>query len=193
MTTLRKERQSKAAYTLVDLSDLDEDLRKDIMRDAVEGGGIYGIRVVEESVNGGARAPIYGVYNDGPDADRWNTAKQKLDIEGDEVDDSSVYSGAGVEVTDPRKEAALREGAAIKAEQEARRLRAAEVDEVTAITGDTDEETAARRSSAPPPLDHPANIVDPGAIGAENEASHAENQTDEEPSAASKPKTRTPK
>lgn len=167
--TLRQEHRSKAAYTLVDLSDLDDELRKDIILDASEGGGIYGVRVVEEAVNGGARAPIYGVYNDGPDADRWAKAKDKLGISGEQVDDSEVYTGAGVEVFDPRKEAALRQAAAEKALGDAEALRSAERDEVAAITGDTDEDATARRV---PNLDHTANIVDPGAIDAENEASN---------------------
>lgn len=173
MATLRNQHRSKAAYRLVDLSDLDDDLRKDIILDANEGGGIYGIRVVEESVNGGARAPIYGVYNEGPDADRWGKAKEKLGISGEEVDDSEVYSGAGVEVTDARKEAALREAAAQKAEQDANALRSAEAADVRSITGDDDEDATARRDTHVPELDHPSNIVDPGAVGAENEASKA--------------------
>lgn len=167
--TLRQQHRSKAAYTLVDLSDLDEELRKDIILDASEGGGIYGVRVVEEAVNGGARAPIYGVYNDGPDAERWAAAKDKLGLSGEQVDDSEIYQGAGVEVTDPRREAALRQAAAEQATGEAERLRSAERTEVAAITGDDDDDAAARRT---PALDHPANIVDPDAIDADNEASN---------------------
>ena len=189
--TLREQNRSKAAYTLVDLSDLEDDLRKDIILDANEGGGTYGIRVVEESVNGGARAPIYGVYNEGPDAERWTEAKDKLGISGEEVDDGDVYAGAGIEVTDDRKAAALREGAALKAAQDAEALRSAENRDVAAITGDEDGDIAARK--APAPLDHTANIVDPGAIGAENEVSKASNQADEEASTTTKPKTKTPK
>lgn len=167
--TLRQEHRSKAAYTLVDLSDLDKELREDIILDANEGGGIYGVRVVEEAINGGARAPIYGVYNDGPDADRWSKAKDKLGLSGEQVDDSEVYGGSGIEVADPRREAALRQAAAEKALGDAEALRSAERNEVAAITGDSDEDAAARRA---PALDHSSNIVDPGAIDAENEASN---------------------
>jgi hypothetical protein len=189
--TLREQNRSKAAYTLVDLSGLDDELRKDIILDATEGGGIYGIRVVEESVNGGARAPIYGVYNEGPDADRWADAKEKLGISGEEVDDSEVYSGAGLEVTDPRKAAALREGARLKAAEEAENLRTAEDSEVAEITGD--EDGVARQSSQPTPLDHTANIVDPGALGAENEVSKAPNQADTKAASSSKTSNKAPK
>ena len=167
--TLRQEHRSKTAYTLVDLSDLDKELREDIILDASEGGGIYGVRVVEEAVNGGARAPIYGVYSDGPDAERWAEAKDKLGLSGEQVDDSEAYASAGIEVTDPRREAALRQAASEKALGEAEALRSAERTEVAAITGDDDEDATARRV---PTLDHPANIVDPGAIDAENEASN---------------------
>jgi len=198
-TTLRKQQTAKAAYTLVDLSDLDDELRKDIILDANEGGGIYGIRVVEESVNGGARAPIYGVYNEGPDADRWADAKKKLGITGEDIDDSEVYSGAGLEVTDARKEAAIRQAAREKALTDAENLRSSESRAVSEITGDTDEDAVARRGPAAervPELDHRANIVDPEAIDAENEVSKAPNQADTEASeaaATSKSKTKTPR
>jgi hypothetical protein len=173
--TLRQHRGGAPAYTLVDLTELDPELRKDIILDASEGGGIYGVRVVEESVNGAARAPIYGVYNDGPDADRWTSAKDKLGISGEQVDDSTVYAGAGVEVTDPRREAALREAAAQAANADADAIRAGERDAVAAITGDDDTDAAARRGRPTgnvPDLDHPANIIDPSALRAENEVSN---------------------
>jgi hypothetical protein len=194
MATLRERNKSKMAYTLVDLSDLEDDLRKDIIQDAREGGGTYGIRVVEESVNGGARAPIYGVYNDGPDADRWTDAKKTLGIDSEEADDATVYAGAGVEVTDPRKVAALRGAAAENAARDAESLRTAENADVAAITGDEDGE-GERQSSRPTDLDHPANIVDPGVIDAENEASLAENQAsaDEEASTTTRSKNKAPK
>jgi hypothetical protein len=56
----------------------DDELRKDIILDASEGGGIYGIRVVEESVNGPIRAPIYGYYNGTEFEDRWNSPRTSL-------------------------------------------------------------------------------------------------------------------
>jgi hypothetical protein len=185
---------SKAAYTLVDLSSLDDDdLRKDIIEDASAGGGRYGIQVVEESVNGGARAPIFGVYNDGPYADRWAKAKEDLGIGSTEVDDAEAYAAAGVEVTDPRRAAAMREAAAQRAEAEADRIRSGEADAVRDVTGDEDDDLATRRDrnlSGTTGGDHPQNIVDPGlARDAENEAANAENQEDEKASKTTKSKT----
>lgn len=188
MTRLLSQRKSSAAaYSLLDLSDLDEDLRKDIIEDAHAGGGVYGIRVVEESVNGAARAPIYGVYKEGPDADRWADAKKELGISGSEIDDSEVYTGAGVVglVADPAREALLRERAAQTAAGEADRIRAGENREVEAITG---EEVPPQ---VVPPQSFPATGMDTTlAADATNEAANAENTESE---ATPKVKTKTPK
>jgi hypothetical protein len=181
-------RRSTAAYTLLDLSDLDDDDRKAIIEDANAGGGAYGIRVVEHSVNGGATAPIYGVYKTGPDADRWAETKKKFNLGSTEVDDSTVIAGVGVEVDDPRREAALREAAAQTAEAEADRIRAGEAEAVRTITGNEDDDANRDRTvGRPTGGDHPQNIVDPElAPDAENEAATAENQA---PAKASKSKT----
>lgn len=134
MATLRERNQSRQAYTLVDINSIEDDeLRKDIILDASEGGGIYGIRVVEESVNGSIRAPIYGYYNGTEFEDRWNDAKDKLGLSGEEVDDAAVR--AGPDITDPRREAALREQAVESAATDAERQRAAEDADVAAVTG----------------------------------------------------------
>lgn len=202
---LRRQVRSTAAYTLVDLSDLHPDLRKDIIEDAHEGGGTYGIRVVEESVNGPARAPIYGYYNDGPDAERWANAKKEVGIEGAEIPDDEVYnaSGAsGIEVTDPAREAALRQQAEERAAAEAAAARSAEDAEVSAITGDTDGEDNgnADRSVRVPLQSHHANIVDETlAADATNEAGDAQNRTlkesktGDEATGAKKRKSKTPR
>jgi hypothetical protein len=134
MVTLRKQNQSRQAYTLVDINSIDDDeLRKDIILDASEGGGIYGLRVVEEAVNGPIRAPIYGYYNGTEFEDRWNSAKDKLGLSGEEVDDAEVRGGP--DVTDPRREAALREQAEESADVAAQRQRAAEDADVAQVTG----------------------------------------------------------
>lgn len=146
-----------AAYTLVDLNSIEDDeLRNDIIDDAVGGGGgRYGIRVVEEVVNGGARAPIFGYYKDGPDADRWENAKKELGFTSSDVDDGEVIPPQ-IEVTDARREAAIREHAAEVANVEAARERVAEDDEVAAITGSADDRTTAARAAQQPR----GNIVD---------------------------------
>ncbi len=177
---------SSAAYTLVDLSDLDDETRKDIIEDASAGGGNYGVRVVEEVVNGGASAPLYGYYKDGPDAERWAKAKKELGISATEVDDGEVSSGAGGPSTDPRREAALREAAAQRVEAEADRIRAGEDAEVAAITG---EETSVRAGANSATDNHTTNIVDSTLDSdAENEVNDVASS-----SKAAKPKTKTPR
>lgn len=188
-------KDTRAAYTLVDLSDLDIDLQKDIIEDANAGGGEYGIRVVEEVVNGGARAPIYGYYKEGPDAERWAAAKTELGISGSEIADGDV-AGAAVAVVDPRREAAIREAAAQNAEAEADRIRAGESEALRAITGDDDEVDTGRprtRSGPSGATDgHATNIVDSTLDpNATNEAADAENQDAE--GTAKTTKTKTPK
>jgi len=125
--TLTRER-TKQAYTLVDLSRLHKETRKDIIEDAYGGGGIYGIRVVEEHINGPAVAPVYGFYNDGVDAEKWDAAKKQLSI-----------NGSAVEIIDPQRVEALRGAAVSKAASVASRVRAAEAKAVGDIVGDNDE------------------------------------------------------
>jgi len=136
MATLRKQNASRQAYTLVDVHSIeDKELRDDILLDASEGGGIYGLRVVEESVNGPIRAPIYGYYNGTEHADRWADAKKKLGFGAEEIDDNEVRGGGPVDVNDARTEAALRLQAEEAARVQAERQRADEEDEVAQITG----------------------------------------------------------
>lgn len=188
-----------AAYTLVDLSDLDTDLQKDIIEDANAGGGEYGIRVVEESVNGGARAPIYGYYKDGPDAKRWEDAKTELGISGSEIADGDVVGAIGVDISDPRREAALREAAAQQAEAQADRIRAGEADAIRSITGDGEEEEDTGRPRVRAGADsatdnHATNIVDTTlSPDATNEAADAENQKGEGTSKSKAKASKTPK
>lgn len=174
--------KSAAAYTLVDLSDLHPETRKDIIEDAYAGAGVYGVRVVEESVNGAARAPIFGVYNGGPDADRWADAKKELRLGSTDVEDGEVVP-VDLEVTDARRAAALREAAAQKADAEADRIRSGEADDIAAITGD---DADAGRTPATPNRSaqrtgatdaHATNVVDTTLDkDATNLASEAENQ-----------------
>lgn len=185
---------SAAAYNLVDFSGLDDEDRKAIEEDALNGGRVYGVRVVEESVNGGARAPLFGVYKDGPDAERWEKSKKEYGLASTEADDAEVRAGASFLVGDPRREAALREAAAQQAEAEAAAIRAGEEEAVRAITkedGETPQPAVDRRAASEPT----ANIVDTTlARNAENEASTAEEQEEShEGHSAPKRKTKTPK
>lgn len=146
--TLRdKKLLSAAAYTLVDLNDLEDELRLDIIEDASMGGGRYGIRVVEEAVNGAARAPIYGYYNDGPDAERWAAAKEELGLGSTEIDDAAVVPIG--DVVDPQREAALREAAAQAVEAEADRIRAGEEADLAEILGENEASLASDAPAAP--------------------------------------------
>lgn len=150
----RRSKDVSAAYTLIDLSDLPDDVRQDIIEDATGGGGNeYGVRVVEEAVNGPARQALFGVYK-GDDADKWAAAKEELGISGSEVDDAEV---TGIDTLDPRREAALRQAAIERAGAEAERIRTAEEADIAEIVGDEGEE---RASSVAPQLSHTANIVD---------------------------------
>ena len=150
---------SAAAYVLVDLSDLDDDVRKDIVEDASAGGGTYGIRVVEEVINGAASAPLFGYYKGGADEERWTDAKKELGLSASEADDSTVYAGAGGLALDPRREAALREAAAQRVESEAARIRAGEDADVAAVTGE-DGPAPVRAGASGATDNHPTNIVD---------------------------------
>lgn len=184
--TLAKLAASTAAYTLIDLSDLDKELRDDIIEDTSMGGGRYGIRVVEEAVNGGARAPLYGYYKDGPDAERWAAAQKELGITASTVDDAEVRAGLSLDAADPRREAALREAAAQAVEARADRIRAGEDAEVEAVTGQPVRESTSRAA-----LDHSVNIVDSTLDpNATNEAADAEGQEAEK---TGKSKSKTPR
>jgi hypothetical protein len=121
----REDSKSAAAYTLVDLSDLEPDIRKDIIEDAYAGGAQFGVRVVEEAVNGGARSPLFGYYNaPNPDAQRWEEAKEELGISVDENVD----------------EVELRHSASLTAAEDAERARKSEEAAVAAITGEEDDD-----------------------------------------------------
>lgn len=165
---------SNAAYTLVDLSGLDPEDRKAIENDAANGGRTYGVRVVEEAVFGGARSPLYGVYKDGPDAERWAAAKKEYGLGSTEVEDASVLPG-GLGV-DPRREAALREAAAQRAAAEADAIRAGEEAAIREITGESGDDTHAGHSTADARarMEPTANIVDTTlSQDASNEAANA--------------------
>lgn len=178
---------SSAAYTLVDLSGLHKETRDDIVRDALEGGGLYGIRIVEESVNGAARAPIFGFYRNGADEERWLNAKKELGLDSTEIDDGAV-APTDIEITDARQEAALREAAAQRANAEADKIRAGEAEAIAAITGDDGDEgrepstpnLSANRTGA---VDgHATNVVDTTlAKDATNKASEAGSSAKAEP------------
>lgn len=128
----RDPKKSKAAYVLVDLSDLPADIKQEVLEDALAGGGEYGVRVVEEVHNGPARAQIFGVYDH--DADKWDEAKKELGITGSEVEDGEVVA---TETHSPLEEAALRQKAEQMALAEADRIRTAEDAEVQAIVDGT--------------------------------------------------------
>lgn len=126
----KKALRAKAAYTLVDVSGLPDDVRKAIVEDANIGGSEYGVRVVEEHINGPARVPVYGVYDF--DAEKWGAAKEELSIAAEEVDDAAV-DAAPVNETD---EGALRLRAQEQANALADEARTADAERLKQITGD---------------------------------------------------------
>lgn len=189
---------SNAAYTLVDLSGLDPEDRKAIEDDAANGAGLFGIRVVEEVVYGGARAPLYGYYKDGPEGERWAKAKKEYGIGADDAEDAEVRGNAGGIGTDARREAALRQAAAQRAEAEAAALRAGEDAAVREVTGETDGEAAQRAVDSRARMEPTSNIVDATlAPNATNEAANAgpSENTDKDGNTkpASKSKSKTPR
>jgi hypothetical protein len=121
---MRRVNKSKAAYTLVDLSEVPAEYLQDILEDAATGGGEYGVRVVEESINGGASHPIYGVYDH--DVAKWEQAKEEM--------------GAGTltltEEEAEKREEALRSQAEAAAAVAAAKLDETEAAEVAEVTGD---------------------------------------------------------
>lgn len=127
----RRALRNKAAYTLVDLSELPEDIRAMILEDASAGGKEFGVRVVEETVNGPARAAIYGVYDH--DVEAWNAAKEEFGISGEEIDDSEVTAGT---LDDGSRESALRAAAQEQVNADAERIRVADEAELKKIVGD---------------------------------------------------------
>src|SRR6478736_4440190 len=89
---------SKAAYTLVDLSELDPEVRREILEDAEGGGGVYGIRVVDEH--------------------KWEAAKEEFGITSTVVteEDEAALREAAVAQTDEQAEAIReKEEAAVRA------------------------------------------------------------------------------
>lgn len=104
---------SAPAYKLVDLSILTREHQTLVMNDALDGGPLYGVMVVEEMINGAARQPIFGVYNDTPnrdDATRWADALAEFGVE-DTTDEEALAAAA--------KEQADADAAAIAAKEDA--------------------------------------------------------------------------
>lgn len=98
------------AYTKVDLSRFTPEQRAILIEDAATGGAEYGIRVVEEVINGGASFPLYGWYHTDEVADKkWTEAREELGISDEEIDEDQ-----------------LDEAARVSADAEAARIRAAE-------------------------------------------------------------------
>lgn len=118
-------RKSKAAYRLVDLSELSDEQRRDVIEDAMMGAGEYGVREVEVVHNGPARQSIYGVYF-GPDEAKWETALKEFGEEPEELSEEEQEA----------REEVLRGRQQEIAAAEAERVREAEEREVRRIAGD---------------------------------------------------------
>lgn len=125
-------RVSKAAYTLVDLSDLEPEVRAEIIEDAYAGGGEFGIKVVEETVSGSVRTPIFGFYDF--EAHLWDEAKEAFGIKSNGASDE--------------EEARIRAGAAQATEAEADTVREAEEAEIRRIAGDDEGDAVVKPNKA---------------------------------------------
>lgn len=126
MTTMKR----KAAYRFVDLKALEPLVRAEVTEDAQAGGGNYGLKVVEEAVDGPSRVPIYGVYF-GDDEEKWREAQRRL----------QVRDGSLVDI-DEEAEDALRAEASAGADAEAAAIRRKEEAAVTAVTGGDEDDQA---------------------------------------------------
>ena len=103
-----------AAYRIIDIEELPDEVRDDIRADAEGGGGLYGLRVVEVAINGPAQFPIFGIYED--DEDLWEDAQSELGFTGPSSDSDKVTDAT-----------------ARRAEEEADRVKRAEQDELDKI------------------------------------------------------------
>lgn len=130
-------RKSKAAYFYVDLSEIPEQHRQEVLEDAVMGGTEYGVREVETVHNGPARRAIYGVYY-GPDEAKWAAAREQFGLDEASLTDEELEA----------REEALRESAKAEAEAEAAKIEAAEEAEVRRVTGETADEEAPKKNKA---------------------------------------------
>lgn len=136
MSALRAARSS-AAYSIINLAAFAESVHEELVEDAAAGGKIYGVRVVEEYINGPVRQVVYGVYH--VDQELWEEAKAQLGIEEE-----------ALEAEEPDEEA-LRKEAEAKAADDADRLekaRTAQIEKVVGAKGDTADaaDTAIARS-----------------------------------------------
>lgn len=114
--------KSRPAYNVVDISNFSEEVQVVLKEDAADGGTQYGLRVVEEYINGPSRSQVYGVYG-GEDAEKWQAALGEIGQENIGNDEEAVRAVA--------EEAAAADAAA-KASAQERSVRA-----VTDKEGDT--------------------------------------------------------
>ena len=117
-------RRSKAAYRLIDIGEVPDTHRQELMEDIAMGGVEFGVREVEVIHNGPARQPIYGIYF-GPDEAKWEAAQKEFGVEAPE--------GLSEEEAEAREEA-LRQQREKDAAEEADRIREAEEAEVRRVT-----------------------------------------------------------
>ena len=126
---------SKAAYFVVDANKLHKEMRED----ALMGGSQFGVRVVEEAVNGIARQPVFGVYYNVLAKD----GKTKLSNDEDKFVEACAEFGIELPTAD---EDAVRQEAEAAAAADAEAVRRQEEEAVRAVTGDTDADAAKKRA-----------------------------------------------
>lgn len=105
--------KGKAAYFIVDTSSLPDEHRAEILEDAFDGGSQFGLKIVEEYINGPARQPVYGVYY-GEDEKKWEEAKADFGFAAEEADDS-VRQAAEAKAVADGENARAAEDAAVEA------------------------------------------------------------------------------
>jgi hypothetical protein len=75
-----KTSSKQAAYTVVDVSGYPRQMRDALQADAISGGQVYGLIMVEFRVNGPMTEPVFGYYPE--TAELWATSLKEFEEEG---------------------------------------------------------------------------------------------------------------
>lgn len=109
-------KQSAPAYQLLNLGAFPPEVEQALREDAANAGQDYGVEVVEESINGPASIPIFGVYlAPHPSAAKWEAAKAEFNITDDGVDEEAVAAQAQADAAANAEAAQAAADAAVEA------------------------------------------------------------------------------
>lgn len=106
---------AKAAYSVVDITKFPADVQEALVADAANGATLYGLRVVEEYINGPARSAVYGVYNGGEDEGKWKAALAEIGESADDADEEAIRLAAEEKAAADAAEATERQERSVRA------------------------------------------------------------------------------